>query len=167
MPNVLIAIDPSGNFTEGRGTTGIGVFLDGKLTYTEAISATEFANMESYWTAHTQQLLDAVRAFWNFDAEVVCESYRLQRTKAMSQSGSSLETPQLIGYLRMFCWEMEIPFTLQDPAIKTRFNDDVLVNTGVVEKKGRSYFRNGKPITLHERDAIRHGLYYLRYGKKD
>lgn len=163
MP-LLIAIDPSGNFEEGKGTTGIAIFEDGVLKNTSVISASGYECAEAYWIEHIEYI--TMLECKDVGNEVVCESYKLQKHRAMQQSGSWLETPQLIGYLRTACWDNNIPFTLQDPTIKTRFNDNVLECMGIIEKKGRSYFRNDKPITLHERDAIRHGLYYLRYGKK-
>ncbi len=169
---VLIAIDPSGNFEEGKGTTGIAVFVHGELLGTTVLSASDYDTAEHYWYSHST----AIRALSSVHmtegekyedvVEVVCESYKLQKQKAIQQSGSWLETPQLIGYMRVAVAQNNIPFIFQDPPIKTRFNDSVLEKLGVVEKRGRSYFRNDLPITMHERDAIRHGMYYIRYGKK-
>jgi hypothetical protein len=37
----------------------------------------------------------------------------------------------------MVCYEMNIPTFLQDPSTKSRHADDVLVKSGVIEKKGQ------------------------------
>lgn len=160
----ILAIDPSGNFTdrEGKGTTGWAYFEDGKVMNYGRIAAEDYSTMEYYWREHSRLM----SAYPELDA-FVCESYKLQPSKAGAQSYSSLETPQLIGYMRMAAFfGMNTPFILQDPSIKQRFTDAVLVNTGVATKKGRNHLINGQPSVIHERDAIRHGLHYLRYGSK-
>ena len=169
---VVVAVDPSGNFEEGKGTTGIALFVDGDLKETSIIEASKYECAEEYWQAHIHKIDSmiarniAMLQVFGSDLYMVCESYKLQRNKAIQQSGSWLETPQLIGYLRVRYHNRGTPLTFQDPTIKTRFNDSVLENMEVIEKKSRSYFRNGEPITMHERDAIRHGMYFIRYGKK-
>lgn len=159
----ILAIDPSGNFSdrEGKGTTGWAYFENGELLTFGRIEAADYDELEVYWHQH-EVIMDH---FPRLDV-FVCESYKLQPSKAGAQSYSSLETPQLIGFMRMMAWTMSTPFILQDPSIKQRFTDAVLVNTGVATKKGRNHLINGQPSVIHERDAIRHGLYYLRYGKK-
>lgn len=157
---LLIALDPSGNSSarEGDGTTGIAWFIDGELLRVSSIPSSDFDSTEAYWTMIGSIIKTA--------DTVVCESYRLFASKAKQQIGSSLETPQLIGYLRMVCWEQSVPFILQDPAIKIRFADDVLVETEVVERRGERYYIDGVLTNIHGRDAVRHGLYYLKYGVK-
>lgn len=172
---IVVAVDPSGNFEEGKGTTGLAVFVDGVLVETDVVKAVDFESAEAYWIGNENRIIKCILnhvsgwllmdAYAN-DVTIVCESYKLQRNKAVQQSGSWLETPQLIGFLRARFYGHKTSLIFQDPTIKTRFNDSVLENMGVVEKKGRSYFRNGDPITMHERDAIRHGMYFIRYGKK-
>ena len=158
----ILAIDPSGNFSdrEGKGTTGLARFEDGDLFQYGRVPASDYPSIESYW-------YNLWRTMNHFPSDViVCESYKLQPSKAGAQSYSSLETPQLIGYLRMMAWEKGVEFVLQDPSIKQRFTDDVLVKSGVIEKVNGRHLINGQPSVIHERDAIRHGLYYLRYGNK-
>lgn len=162
MSNVL-CFDPSGNWSdkEGKGTTGWSLFRKGKLISFGSISADEYSSVEHYWHSHTRLMYNLQ---YTVDA-VVCESYKLQPGKAMQQSWSSLETPQMIGYLRMYCWVNGTDFILQDPSIKQRFTDKVLVTTGYAEKRGDKHFINGLSTNLHIRDSIRHGLYYFKYGK--
>lgn len=166
MSRVLV-FDPSGNFSdrEGKGTTGWALFVDGDLTEFGKLEAEGFAGPEAYWYEHLLLMMREERKSIT-DFKVVCESYKLQPGKAMQQSWSELETPQLIGIMRMASWDKAYPFILQDPSIKSRFSDAILVDLGVVEKRGKSYYRDGRLLSLHERDAFRHGLYYLRYGVK-
>ena len=116
--------------------------------------------MEAYWHAHRNLILGT-----NPEV-VVIESYRLFGHKSKQQIGSSLETPMLIGYLQMICYELKIPVVLQDPSTKTRHTDDVLVKTGILEKRGNKYFYKGELTNLHKRDALRHNLYFNKYGRK-
>lgn len=169
---MILAFDPSGNHTakEGKGTTGWATFKDGKLHTFGDIQAEGFASIEEYWyeinslMQHYENI--ATYGMGPGEFKVICESYRLQPGKAKQQSWSSLETPQLIGYLRMSAWNLEMPFILQDPAIKARFSDTVLVEMGIAEPKNGRLYIQGRPTNNHMRDAIRHGLYYLRYGVK-
>jgi len=161
MENVF-AIDPSGNYgyREGFGITGWAMFSNGKLTDVGKVCSEEFKYQENYWQDVAEEMLTVLPKI------VVCESFRLFAHKAMQQSGSSMDTPQLIGYLRMCLWDRGIPIVFQDPVNKLRFSDEVMVQMGIIEKKGRSHYFKGNILTIHERDAIRHGLYYIKYGKK-
>jgi hypothetical protein len=155
----VLCLDPSGNFDEGKGTTGWALYVDGKLETFGHIASAQFSGQEFYWGNHAEMIHMLAPSV------IVCESYRLQASKAQAQSWSALETPQLIGYLRMVAWNEGIAFVFQDPADKVRVADEQLVKLGVLEKKGRSYTCLGRPTLIHERDAIRHGVYFHRYGK--
>lgn len=157
----VLAFDPSGNFSEGKGTTGYSLSLDGNMPHRLAdISAKDYATKHAYWFAHKELIETA------FPDVVVIESYRLFGNKAKEQTGSSLETPQLIGYLEMVCYEMDIPVVLQDPSTKQRHADPVLVQMGVLERNGQKYYYRGEMTNLHQRDALRHDLYYNRKRRK-
>jgi hypothetical protein len=97
---------------------------------------------------------------------IVIESYRLFGHKAKEQTVSDLETAQLIGYLEMIAWKLNIPVVFQDPSTKLRHNDDVLVKTEIIEKRGTRYFYKGNLTNLHQRDALRHDLFFNKYNKK-
>lgn len=161
----VLSFDPSGNYNEGKGTTGyaLGHYLGKEKSATIElgdISAADYNSRQAYWMAHKiliEQTLPDV---------VVIESYRLFGHKAKEQTGSSLETPQLIGYMEMVCYELNIPVVLQDPSTKTRHKDEILVAMNIVEKKGIRYFYKGKLTNLHQRDALRHNMYYVKYGRK-
>lgn len=157
----VLSFDPSGNFNEGKGTTGYSLSLDGNMPHKLGdIKATDCLTKHSYWFAH-RELIEKT-----FPDVVIIESYRLFGNKAKEQSGSSLETPQLIGYLEMVCYELSIPVVLQDPSTKQRHADDVLIKMGVLEKKGNKYYYRGEMTNLHQRDALRHDLYYNRRRKQ-
>lgn len=158
MRQVLV-LDPSGNSSknEGSGTTGFAWFDDtGALFAFGDKKAEDYGSTELYWDALVSLVLSA--------KTIVCESYRLQPSKAMAQSWSSLETPQMIGALRYMAYRYEKPFILQDPSIKPRFADPILVKMGVVEQSGKFYNCMDQRTNLHQRDAIRHGLHYFKYG---
>lgn len=155
----VLCLDPSGNYKEGEGTTGWALFVDGKLIEFGRVEAKHHPSQESYWAA-----ISGLMSKFVLDT-VVCESYRLFEHKAKQQSWSELETPQLIGHLRMACWYRNIKLVFQDPNDKVRVADEQLVKMGVLEKKGNKYYCLGRPTVIHERDAIRHGIFYHRYGK--
>lgn len=157
----VLSFDPSGNYNEGKGTSGYAISLDGNLPHKLGdIKAIDFSSKERYWFEHGL-LIEEVKP-----DVVVIESYRLFGHKAKEQSGSSLETAQLIGYMEIVAWMDNIKVILQDPSTKTRHKDDILVKTGVIEKRGNKYFYKGEMTNLHQRDALRHNLYYSKYGKK-
>jgi len=160
----LIAIDPSGNFLskEGKGTTGWASFdSDGSLMNYGDVRAKEYDTTENYWGAIISKIMAAHPKI------IVCESYQLQPGKAMAQSWSDLETPQLIGAIRHIAWSKNVKFIFQPPSIKPRFADHILVRMGIAETKNNKIFMvQGMRSNDHQRDAIRHGLYYFKYGVK-
>lgn len=157
----VLAFDPSGNYgKEGMGTSGFANSLDGYITKWGDIKSTDYDCRQAYWQAHEDLILQT------YPDILVVESYRLFGHKSKQQTGSSLETPQLIGYMEMVAYKFKIPFILQDPSIKTRFADDVMLKLGMLEKKGNKFYFKGELTNMHMRDAIRHNLYYNRYGKK-
>lgn len=160
----ILAIDPAGNYgkKEGDGTTGWAVFENGELKDFGHIEAAGSDCAEAYWAnviyLATQKVCPKL---------IVCESYKLFGHKAKQQSGSTLDTPQLIGALRMECWRFGIPIVFQDPKDKVRVADEILVHMGVLEQTaGGRYHALGRQTITHERDAIRHGVFYERYTSK-
>ena len=158
----VLSFDPSGNTgKEGNGTSGYAISLEGNLPHELGdIKSTDYNSSQAYWFAH-KELIES-----HFPDVVVIESYRLFGHKAKQQTGSTLDTPRLIGYLEMVCYELNIPVVYQDPSTKTRHADDILVKTGIVEKKGNKLYYKGEITNLHQRDALRHNLYYVKYGSK-
>jgi hypothetical protein len=156
----VLCFDPSGNHAEGNGTTGWAVFIDGQLTNFGEIKASDYSRAEAYWSAHAQLIHNLKPTV------VVYETYRLRAGKAMEQSWSQLETPQLIGVIRYAAFRYGSDCVGQDPSLKERFKDHILIHLGIAEKSdgGRMYIM-GRQTNVHMRDAIRHGLYFHRFGK--
>lgn len=157
----ILVFDPSGNHSknEGSGTTGWALFVDGELENFGEIQASGSGSLEEYFTCHRHLITEK-----NPDV-VVCESFKLQPGKAMQQSWSAMETPQLIGFMRMVAYDYRIKFVFQDPKDKVRVADPILEHLGVIEKRGKNYYCQGRMTNLHMRDAIRHGVFYHKYGK--
>lgn len=162
---MIIALDPSGNWNEGKGTTGICYMSDqGKPIEVDEIHAGNFSSPESYWTAHTLCLEG--HSF----AEVVMEGFRLYATKKNEQVNSQFETPQLIGVIRHHCFINHIPLKITYAVeVKLRWSDDVLERKGYIYKKnGRRYLTaTDQQLNNHKTDALRHALHYYRYGRKE
>jgi RNase H-fold protein (predicted Holliday junction resolvase) len=116
---------------------------------------------QEYFSAHQDLIEEASPNI------IIIESYKLFGHKAKQQSGSNLETPQLIGFIEMVAFRLNIKVVFQDPSQKVRVADDILTRMGVFEKKGNKYYCQGKQTNLHMRDAIRHGIFYIRYKLKE
>jgi hypothetical protein len=157
-----LAIDPSGNFEEGKGVTGFVHFDEALKIYTpRLVGANDFKSAMEYYDAVLDLLMDA--------DQVVMEGYRLYNHKGMkaqTQSNSILETSQLIGIIRYECFQRDIPLHIQYAVqVKNRWSDDVLLADGKLIKRGnRFYLPNDTLITNHARDAYRHLVNYLKYG---
>lgn len=163
---MILAFDPSGNFKEGKGTTGYCI-LDADTGPIELgeIKAKYCESAEEYWNKHLI-VMDMLYQTKQLDA-VVIEGYRLYNhrgMKASTQANSELETPQLIGLIKWKCYDLGIPCTVQYASeVKTRWSDTVLVNIGQLEKLGGSLYFRGTLTNNHKRDALRHALHYGRY----
>jgi len=166
MSYAVLGIDPSGNFAEGKGTTGWALLVDGELTRVGEVRAAHYQTKEEYWDG----ILKVIFSLARDRSAVVCESYQLYHHKgqrAESQAHSFLETPQLIGALSYTLFKNNIPLVFQSASqVKSRWKDDVLAAKGFIEKMGSSYYFKGARINQHIRDAIRHAVHYWRYGMK-
>lgn len=160
---LIIALDPSGNFAEGNGTTGV-CELNGKNISVDDIHAGKYKQAEEYWNAHIQYLEMALK--FNQDMEVVMEGYRLYGHKSDTQVNSTLETPQLIGVIRYWCYVNKVPLKIQFAVeVKNRWSDSVLEKTGIIEiiNRRRKLISSGQWLNNHKTDALRHALHYQRY----
>lgn len=156
----VVSIDPSGNWTEGKGTTGLAMYENGKLVNFTDVKAKEFTSAEQFWGAVEGEI------YFYSPNIIVCESFRLQPGKAAAQSWSAMETPMLIGYLKMQAWKNNCLFILQDASCKARVPDDLLVKMGMLQRRGDRYYALDRATNDHIRDAIRHGVYYHLYGER-
>ena len=167
---LIVALDPSGNYSEGNGTTGV-CELEGKLATVSDIHAGAYECAEEYWKAH----IDTLHNFLEYadyskqDLEIVMEGYRLYGHKTATQINSTLETPQLIGVIKFWCHVNRIPLKIQFAAdVKTRWSDSVLEKLGVIEivNRRRKLSSSGQWLNNHKTDALRHALHYQKYGRK-
>lgn len=161
----LIALDISGNFgREGFGVTGICVMIDGEPIELTTISAKDYKSEVEYWAAHE----DYIQQEW--PDHIVMEGYKLYNHKGMkasTQANSDLQTPQLLGALKLVCHRWDIPYSIQYASdVKARWQEPILVHLGYLEsKKGFHYFK-GKRTVSHERDSLKHAVHWWRYGRE-
>lgn len=164
----LLAIDPSGSYYEGKGTTGWCVFncKDNVVTIADTISARSFTAMAHYWDAHTN-LIDRFYAKYKGKLGLVIEDYILYGHKAESQINSHMETSKLIGVLQHHCWVKNIPYTMQLASeVKNRWTDNILHHSKYIMLLGRFYvlpLQTKTKLSTHCRDAIRHAVHYANF----
>ncbi len=161
----LLTFDPSGNHgKEGMGTTGYTISRNGEILELGEIKATDYDNEVEYWDAHLQ-LIE-----YEYPDHVCLEGYKLYNQKgkeAKIQANSTLQTPQVIGAIKVRCHQFNIPYNVQYAAeVKTRWSEDVLVRLGILEKKGNRYYWNGELTSTHKRDSLKHSLHFWRYQKE-
>lgn len=165
----ILAIDPSGNFEEGFGTTG-WVLMDSteKLIASGVIRANDYDCKEKYWNEHLKLIkynIERHNVTHNDRLLVVIEDYLLYRDKAMSQANSKMETPKLIGILQYYCWTRKQPYSMQPAtSVKSRWSDDVMLREGIIKRRGRDIIHTQSGFDLsvvHIRDAFRHAIHYV------
>ena len=166
---MIIALDPSGNFAEGNGTTGICVLgePESNFAYVTDIHAGKFKTAEEYWHEHIDFLDTSLQEDKNI--EVVMEGYRLYGHKSDTQVNSTLETPQLIGVIKYWCYRNNVPLKIQFASeVKSRWKDSVLEKKGIIEiiNRRRKLISSGQALNNHKTDALRHALHYQQYGRK-
>ena len=110
------------------------------------------SGMVNYSYESLEYLLGIISSFE--PEELVIEDFYLFPSKALAQSWSKMQTPRIIGSLEYWAWKQGLPVIYQPPANKQAFPDERLKELGV-------YVQND-----HARDAIRHGLYRLHYGRE-
>lgn len=134
---MLIAFDPG-------ETTGFAIFTE----EAEFIKVGEIrkSNIEFY------KLLKSYS-----ELVVIIERFRLFPWKFRSLSWSVLYPIKIIGTIEGYCELLKIPFVEQDTVIKKFFTDEKLRKLKLYRKR---------QFSVHERDAIRHALYYLHFKLK-
>ena len=158
-----IGIDPSGAFKEGKGTTGWCVLdnKDNKLLEVGTITAKDYKTDHEYWEAHTQLIKQLQKRYNNIAVSI--EDYILYKNQAMAQVNSQLETVQLLGIIKQFCWSYAIDYYIRPAvAVKKRWADNILVYKNILKITGRHYTvpKTKQTVCEHERDAIRHAVHF-------
>lgn len=160
----ILAFDPSGNFSEGKGTTGwVLMNAKEKLLDRGEIFAKDYKCPEEYWDAH----IDLIRKYnkrYGTQLIVVIEEYVLYRDRSLSQTNSKMETSRLIGVIQHFCWRIKQDYTMQlASAVKHRWSDELLLREQILYKhRGKMIHTDSNiPINVtHTRDAFRHAIHF-------
>ena len=166
MSKTILAIDPSGNFSEGKGMTGWCLYdtQTNKIIKFGVLKAAHYQTAEAYWDAHVE-LIDGLQGYYY---DLVIEDYMLYANRANSQINSRFETPKLIGIMQMEAYRRSIPIYFQTAAaVKARWRDDILVRKGLIRQEGESYYISNVCLVDHIRDAIRHAVHHATFRKKD
>ena len=165
----ILALDPSGNFNEGKGTTGWCTYntAGNYVISTGFISAKDYDTQEAYWDAHLKLIEEYVETYTNI--LILVEDYVLYESKAMTQTHSRMETPKVIGIIEHHAWQNKYSLQKQ-PAheVKNRWTDPILAHEGIIKKKGNYYVIPGftTKINRHCKDAIRHAVHYNMFKNK-
>ena len=166
----ILAIDPSGNFEEGKGTTGTCIFncVENNIRAIKNISASHYLSKEEYWQAHLDYINEIVSREAN--TIIVIEDFTLDPRRAMQQSHSKMETPKLIGILQLHCQQKDIPYKMQRAVeVKTRWADHILEYKKYIIKKNRMYYLPNAttPMSRHCKDAIRHAVHFATFYNEE
>lgn len=167
MVEYILALDPSGNFEEGKGTTGYTVFnvAENKIIEIGIISATAAECAEEYWLNHILLLQRVIKQYNN--VVIRCEDYLLYAYKAKDQVQSHFETPQLIGIIKYWCYINNICLFMRSAStVKNRWTNEILEHKGYITKCQTFWLPVGPVkhrLTTHELDSIRHAVacYYF------
>lgn len=161
----VLALDPSGSYKEGLGTTGWCLYdmKTKKVMKFGSIYAGKFECQFHYWDAHIK-LIDSLAGY---HPDVVIEDYLLYGDRADAQINSRLETPQLIGILKYEVWKRGLFIYIQTAMqVKTRWSDDILEHKNIIHKEGKSYYMNGTLLSSHIKDSVRHALHFATFNSK-
>lgn len=168
----ILAIDPSGNFEEGKGTTGLCLFdaEDSKIIAVKNINASDFISKEEYWQEHIN-IINRISMNPKYPRVIiVIEDFMLDPKRALQQSHSRMETPKLIGIIQLHCSTHNIPYAMQRPTdVKTRWADSILAYKKYIIRYRNSYVLpdSNKSISRHCKDAIRHAVHYSTFKNKE
>lgn len=167
----IIALDPSGAYWEGKGTTGYSVFhtTDDRFIELGTIQAKGQVCAEAYWNKHLEllnKLIFSARGKRKGKPDktiVVIEDYLLYAEKANSQINSRFETSKLIGIIQHWCYMHNIPYCMQTAGlVKSRWTDEIMAHKGYLRKKGQRW-----EVCEHTRDSMRHALHFAHFRNGD
>ena len=152
----ILALDPSGSFHEGKGTTGWCLMFHGKLIKYGLIEAKSYDSDMQYYKAHLN-LINRMNTCYPGNLDVVIEDYLLYAKRTSSQINSRMETCKLIGIIQYYCFTHKLDYVMQTASqVKKRWSDEVLEHEGL--DLPQTYTER------HARDAIRHAMHYTYFG---
>ena len=168
--NFVLALDPSGNYNEGRGTTGWCLFDCTAMRVAQwgFIDARKYKSMESYWDAHIA-LIEKYTSRHPKSFGIVIEDYLLYGTKAADQIHSHMETPKLIGVLQYWCFKHNTAYHMQPASlVKSRWTNEILNYKAYIRKYKTGYKipHLAGELNRHCLDSIRHAVHYATFSNK-
>lgn len=171
----ILALDPSGSFKYGSGTTGWTVmetenFVIEKLG---SIKAKNYSTREMYFAEHIRLLKEE-----NVDV-VVIEDFILYKSTASTMVNQELETSELIGYIEGKANELGIKVVRQTAqSIKTilkrrnvllsiinSFKYQIQFKTSKSDRE-QWYYKNTR-ISTHILDSIRHAILFANNQRRE
>lgn len=167
----IIALDPSGAYNEGKGTTGYSIFHadENKFIDLGALKAQDYNCAEAYWDKHIKLLESIIYSArgkrLNKPAKtiIVIEDYLLYANKAEKQINSHFETSKLIGVIQHWCYQKGLPYCMQNASlVKSRWTDEILAHKGYLKKKGQRW-----EVCEHTRDSMRHAAHFATFRNKE
>lgn len=162
---IVLAIDPSGNFEDGKGHTGLAwSFGDWDNVTVRSVNAKDYTRRIDYWKAVVHYVEDlAKKASVLNKVHIVIEKY-VTRSNGFT-TGKVSETAMLIGVIIYTCELNGIPYTMQSPSqAKSRYSDESLCRLyPSITQKGNRYYLRDHCTNDHERDALRHLAFYKNY----
>lgn len=161
----ILALDPSGSFHEGKGTTGWCMFdvRENKFIACGSLFAKDYDSAEAYWMS-VLDIIDYWRRMTNRHTVVVCEDYLLYASKLSDQVNSHMETCRLIGAIQLHCYKTNVTCCMQTAAeVKNRWSNKILEHKKYIKPYRRGYIPTSgatETYTHHTLDAIRHAIHY-------
>ena len=169
---MIIGIDPSGNYLEGNGSTGVVcINEDEHILDHLTFHAHDYEGAMQYYDVIIQYLnkkLDEARIAEEY-FRVAIEDYVLYAEKAKAQINSRMETVRLIGIIEYWAYKHDVYIVARSAyVVKKRWSNKILAHKGFITFFGRSVSFDGKQAAvLHELDALRHGLHEYHFSKED
>ena len=161
---IILALDPSGSFNEGKGKTGWCLLNQEtkELLDIGTISAEDYPTDMQYFAANID-LLHFFKNRYNTDLRLVMEDYVLYAAQAQSQTNSHMETCQLLGALKYQAFLLDLPAKMQlANVVVQRWADSVLTAKGILTN-GRFKDLDFLP-NPHEKDAFRHAWHFATFN---
>lgn len=161
----VLAFDPSGNYNEGKGTTGWCLYdtQTNNIAKFGVIKAAKYNSLMDYWNAHIKLIDDLA----GYAITVVIEDYLLYSNRSDSQINSRFETPKLIGVLQYELYLRGIKVVFQNAAlVKNRWADHILEHKNLIQRQGNAHIIGEITLSDHSKDAIRHAVHYATFGKE-
>ena len=170
---IILAVDPSGSFNYGSGTTG-WCLVDKekeKIIRLGAIKAKDFDKKDDYINKH-KELLE-----FQFDTLVI-ENFILYPSSASSFYHQELETSEIVGIIESLAKSLgkevvrqravDIKTALKKPNILMRLVNRKQKQLTAEVIAGRTYWTfENKRVSNHIVDSIRHAFYYINKKRKE